>query len=94
MFLFFSLRSVQISLHRGPSSSAELNMEHCQKGDWSSTRHMAVRCEDVGALTRLAYTWVQMFDIEKRIPMSVTLTEPGLDGVFRIPVESDMSPGT
>lgn len=69
-------------------------MEHCQKGDWSSTRHMAVRFEDVGALTRLAYTWVQMFDIEKRIPMSVTLTEPGLDGVFRIPVESDMSPGT
>lgn len=69
-------------------------MEPCQKGDWSSTRHIAVRFENVGALTCLEYTWVQMFEMEKRIPTSVTLTEPGLDGLFRIPVEADTSPGT
>ncbi|KAJ7984119.1 hypothetical protein DPEC_G00364030 [Dallia pectoralis] len=66
-------------------------MEPHQRGDWSSTRHMTVRFDDVDTINRVEYTWVQMFDIEKRMPMSATLTEPGLDGNFRIPVKSSVT---
>ncbi|TKS75718.1 hypothetical protein D9C73_010121 [Collichthys lucidus] len=67
-------------------------MEPCQRGDWSAVRHMTVRFDDADAISHVEYTWVQMFDIEKRIPTTVTLTGPGCDGVFRIPVESAVTP--
>ena len=69
-------------------------MEPCQRGDWSATRHMTIRFDNVDDIARLEYTWVQMFDIEKRIPLSVMLTDPGFDGIFRIPVDSDFLPNT
>lgn len=76
-----------------PLPEVEGPMEPCQRGDWSATRHVAVRFDDdPNAISRVEYTWVHMVDIEKRIPMSTTLTEPGFDGAFRIPVESAAIP--
>lgn len=55
---------------------------------------MTVRFDDVHLISRVDYTWVHMSDIEKRMPISESLTEPGLDGLFRIPVESHVIPST
>lgn len=53
---------------------------------------MTVRFDNVDVISRVEYTWVHIVDIEKRIPMTVTLTEPRFDGSFRIPIGSAAIP--
>lgn len=52
---------------------------------------LSVLFNDPGNVNLLEYTWVQLYDIEKRIPVTVTLTELNTQGVFCIPVESALS---
>lgn len=61
-------------------------MEQQQKSDME--QHISILFEDLSSVNYLEYTWVHQHDIEKRIPVSVTLKESDADGLFRIQVKS------
>ncbi|KAK7878289.1 hypothetical protein WMY93_031108 [Mugilogobius chulae] len=53
--------------------------------------HLAVRVEE--HIVEVRYAWVPLFDIEKRIPETVALTETRRDEPLRIPVKLPFVPG-
>lgn len=62
-------------------------MDLNQASDWRQVYHLTVLlAQHVSNVHRLEYFWSHMFDIEKAIPTTVSLSEPGLDGVYRIPL--------
>lgn len=51
------------------------------------TNVLSIKCEDKERVACVEYTWVSLFDIEKRVPESVTLAKPDGEGCFWIPAE-------
>ncbi|KAL3972456.1 tumor necrosis factor receptor superfamily member 14 [Sarotherodon galilaeus] len=62
-------------------------MDLSQAGDWSGAYHLTVRlAQHTSNVQLVEYFWSHTVNIEKVIPTTAILTEPGEDGLYRIPL--------
>lgn len=67
-------------------------MDPSQVGDWSGAYHLTVRlAQHTSNVQLVEYFWSHTVNIEKVIPTAVILTEPGEDGLYRIPLTKAQS---